>query len=492
MAKMRGFLHSKPKIDDAEWALAQSRTAERLAGLFSDAALDGTEETVPTVVEPALAGPVNETADTAGPVDAAPAASRPPIVIGDAGPDIEDRAEPATAEVATAEPATEVATAELVGVMADQGDRFDDNGWQLPTPSPADRPTGLPKPARATKPPASGKPASAASAAGSTARAAGVTARTAGGVPAAGPTAEATGTTPPRPPRASTKAGHGAPAKPPARAAKARPKRRSVVRPAPAAVAHCPYCAVVLDPAPMASRRCERCRQRIMVKRVDGHPVFLTEAAVAIFNAERRRVASSARLTRERARWLGLAAAAGAPERRHAQLAAGRLSEDNVAASRALYLAAVDRAFRAARREKAWDAAARIRREQAGVLDRAAGSHRPPTADVVALYREGVAAELRGIAEISRDAELVAASCCDACRADDRRIFRISAELRQPRLPHAGCPRGLCRCHWDLAARDRTAMRRYLRRRPGAEAVATGSAAATAEAAGTDKVTAPA
>ena len=70
----------------------------------------------------------------------------------------------------------------------------------------------------------------------------------------------------------------------------------------------------------------------------------------------------------------------------------------------------------------------------------------------MALYREGVAAELRGIAEISRDAELVAASCCDACRADHHRIFRISTELRQPRLPHADCPRGLCRCHWDLAA----------------------------------------
>jgi hypothetical protein len=208
-----------------------------------------------------------------------------------------------------------------------------------------------------------------------------------------------------------------------------------------------------------------------MVKRVDGRSVYLTEAAVAVFDAERKRIASGARLGRERARWLGLAASAHAPDRRHAQLSAARLSEDNVAASKALYFSAVDRAFRAARRAKDWDTAARLRRDQAAALFRAAGgSSKPPAPEVVALYREGVAAELRGIAELSRDAELVAASCCDACRADDHRIFKISTELRQPRLPHAACPRGLCRCHWDLAARDRTMMRRYLRRRPAGEA----------------------
>jgi hypothetical protein len=48
-------------------------------------------------------------------------------------------------------------------------------------------------------------------------------------------------------------------------------------------------------------------------------------------------------------------------------------------------------------------------------------------------------------------------------------VIRITTELRQPRLPHAECPRGLCRCHWDLATRDRTTMRRYLRRHATAE-----------------------
>ena len=100
-------------------------------------------------------------------------------------------------------------------------------------------------------------------------------------------------------------------------------------------------------------------------------------------------------------------------------------------------------------------------------LHRFAGGTVPPPADVVTIYREGVAAELKGIAEIARDAELVAARCCDVCRGDDKAIARISTELRTPRLPHAGCTKGLCRCRWDLATRDRQTLRRYLRRRPG-------------------------
>ncbi|MGZ6328975.1 MAG: hypothetical protein ACXWN2_09755, partial [Candidatus Limnocylindrales bacterium] len=237
--------------------------------------------------------------------------------------------------------------------------------------------------------------------------------------------------------------------------------------PAPVVIAHCPYCALVLDPAPTVSRRCDRCRQRIMVKRVDGQAVYLTEAAVQVFDSERRRIANAGRLTRERERWLRLAATAGAPAGRQAQLAAARLSEEVVAASRSLYLTTVDRAFRTAKRDRDWDGAARIRRDQAMALYRLAGSPVPPPADIVTTYREGVAAELRGVAEISRDAELVSARCRDACRADDGRILRITSELRTLRLPHGECPKGLCRCHWDLAARDRRTIRRYLQRRPG-------------------------
>jgi len=418
MAKMRGFLHSKPKIDDAEWELAQSRTAERLAGLFSDAALDGLEEPEPPAVE------------------------RPPIVVS---PPEAVEAEATTLESEVPAANAEVAVVEPVGVMAQAGEHFDENGWQLPSPPADAKPAGLPRPVK---------------------RAATKAAAT---VPAA---------TKPARPRAKTAApaskvvGKPALSPPSARASRAttaRSRRKAVARAIPAAIAHCPYCAVVLAPAPTASRRCERCRQRIMVKRVDGQPVYLTEGAVAVFEAENRRAASAARLGRERARWLALAAAVDAPERRQAQLTSARLSEETVAASKALYLSSVDRAFRAARKTKDWDLAARYRRDQATALYRAAGSPKPPAPDIVVLYRDGVAAELRGIAEISRDAELVAAACCEACRGDDHKIFRISTELRQPRLPHAGCPRGLCRCHWDLAARDRTTMRRYLRRRPAGE-----------------------
>ena len=257
---------------------------------------------------------------------------------------------------------------------------------------------------------------------------------------------------------------------------KSRSRSHAVVPPpppTPVVIAHCPYCALVLDPSPTVSRRCDRCRQRIMVKRVDGQAVYLTEAAVQVFDSERRRIANSARLTRERERWLRFAATAGAPAGRQVQLAAARLSEEVVAAARSLYLTTVDRAFRTAKRDRDWDGASRVRRDQAMALYRLVGSPVPPPADVVATFREGVAAELRGVAEISRDAELVSARCCEACRADDGRIFRITSELRAPRLPHVDCPKGLCRCHWDLAARDRRTIRRYLQRRPGTASRAT-------------------
>jgi hypothetical protein len=131
-----------------------------------------------------------------------------------------------------------------------------------------------------------------------------------------------------------------------------------------------------------------------------------------------------------------------------------------------LYVATADRSFNAAKRERRWEDASRMRREQALALYRIAGSPSTPPAETVALLREGATAELKGIATVARDAELGGADCCDACRADGGRIFPIAAELQAPRLPHAGCPRGLCRCRWDLAVRDRTTVQRYLRRRP--------------------------
>ena len=73
---------------------------------------------------------------------------------------------------------------------------------------------------------------------------------------------------------------------------------------------------------------------------------------------------------------------------------------------------------------------------------------------------------------MTRQAELVSASCCDACRADGGQTFKISLELRTPRLPHAGCPKGLCRCDWYLPVRDQTMVRRHLRRRARADQTA--------------------
>ncbi len=244
-----------------------------------------------------------------------------------------------------------------------------------------------------------------------------------------------------------------------------------------AVAASCPYCAVLLEPPPTSSRGCPRCRHRIVVKRLDGRTVYLTEAAVLFFEAERRRIASSHRWTRERERWLKLGAEAGAPAERAARLAAAQLSEETVEAARALFMNTVERAFRSAKRDRRWEDASRIRREQAMALFRLARSPSTLPEAIITLHRDGVAAELRGIAEIAKEAELVGAACCDVCRADDGRICRIAKELLAPRLPHPGCPKGLCRCRWDLTARDRTILRRFQRRpaRTNPRAVARGT-----------------
>jgi len=428
---MRGFRRG-PRIDEEEWALTESRTAARLTDLFGIPAPEETaepeqgepEQPEPEQAEPASAG---DDGSDAGVVQLPRLIRpRPPIVvIGDAGD--------------ASKPPLRPADPEPIGVMAVPADDLGDGGWSLLVGA------GLfaavaPPPARRTRP----------------ARQRSAKAKVHQPVAAAevAPVAVAPDV--------------------PAVAKRERAPRPVTAARAPVAItvipaASCPYCALVLEPPPTASRRCTGCLQRIVVKHVDGRAVYLTEAALLIFDAERRRAASAVRLGRERDRWLRLASAAGAPAERVARLAGARLTEDGVSAARSLYTSAVDRAFRAAKRDLDWEKAARIRRDNAAELYRIAGSPNPPPPEVLLLFREGVAAELRGIAEISRDAELVSAGCCEVCRSDDHRIFRIAAELRLPRLPHGGCPRGLCRCRWDLAARDRTTMLRYLKRRSGSE-----------------------
>ncbi|MHB8891135.1 MAG: hypothetical protein ACYC65_03730 [Candidatus Limnocylindrales bacterium] len=254
-----------------------------------------------------------------------------------------------------------------------------------------------------------------------------------------------------------------------ARAAPGRARAKAAPEPVAARIAaSCPYCAILLQPEPTSSRRCAQCGQRIIVKHIDGRTVFLAEAVLPVFEAERRRRANASRLARESHRWLHLAAAAGAPSERveaQARAAQARPSEDAVAAAQRLYAVTAERAYQVARRARRWTEASRVRRDHAMVLHRAAESPVPPSEEVVRLHRESVAAELRGIAEMTREAELVAAACCDTCRADDHRVVRISAELRAPSLPHPACPKGLCSCRWDLPMRHRATVQRYVRRR---------------------------
>ncbi len=220
--------------------------------------------------------------------------------------------------------------------------------------------------------------------------------------------------------------------------------------PAPVApiIVSCPNCGIVLDPPPRSTRLCPRCRHRIVVRRVEGRTIYLTEAAVEVFEAERQRGAMEQSWTGQRRDWLHLGRQVGVPAERRQRIEQAPLSAASVQAAKALYMTHVERAVRAARRDKHWEEVGRLRRRQAMALYEEAGSAPPPEDEVLALYREGMAATLRELSTIARGVELVSATCCAACRADNERTFKIADELRTPRLPHPDCPRGLCGCDW--------------------------------------------
>ncbi len=115
-------------------------------------------------------------------------------------------------------------------------------------------------------------------------------------------------------------------------------------------------------------------------------------------------------------------------------------------------MAAAERAVKAARTAKRWSEVARIRRQQAAALYREVGTPVPPPDDILALQRDGMLAQLRAVAESSGHAELASNGCCRPCAADDGKVFAIAAELRERRLPHDGCPKGLCGCEWWIAS----------------------------------------
>jgi hypothetical protein len=228
---------------------------------------------------------------------------------------------------------------------------------------------------------------------------------------------------------------------------------------------------MLVDPPPVRSRLCPHCRHRIVVRRFEGRPAYLTEAAVVVFEAERRREIDERGWEIARARWLKLAGSVDAAPARVVRVATIPISAAAVEAARALYASAANHAAGLARREHRWADLGRIRRDQAAALYADAGAPLPPPEDLVALYREGRNAVLRSLAAWAPDAELVGAGCCRACRQDDGQAFRIAQELRRPRLPHPECPKGLCACDWWMAILDQGAGRKRRRgSRPAAGA----------------------
>jgi hypothetical protein len=239
--------------------------------------------------------------------------------------------------------------------------------------------------------------------------------------------------------------------------AKARPRRRKGPINLPAA---CPSCGGVLDEVPTTARRCVECRQRIVVRRIEGRVVLVAEAVAPFFDAHRSRLQGGERIKREAGRWLQMAALAGAaPDvlEARARKVAARPTPEAVTSARALYATTVERACRAARKAHDWKGLADLRFRQAKAYHRAAGATVPAEPAILALHAEAVDASLRRIAELAREAELVGGLCCEACRAASGTVVRITAERRTPSVPHADCPAGLCACRWDVPLKVRQA-----------------------------------
>ncbi len=236
----------------------------------------------------------------------------------------------------------------------------------------------------------------------------------------------------------------------------------------------CPYCATPLDPPPPRTRRCPSCRQQVIVRRADGLALYLTESSAAVMDAERRREADERVWTPARRRWLQLALSVHAPVDLCRQVAAMTVSDRAVEAARDVYRTAADQAVREARRGGQWVVVHRIRIAEAEALYADSGWPVPPPDDILALHREAKSAVLQSLAANSTVAELAGSDCCRICRSDDGMLCKISAELRKPRLPHAGCPKGLCGCDWFIAVPEAKPARKR-RRRPAA-----GPAAASA------------
>jgi hypothetical protein len=239
---------------------------------------------------------------------------------------------------------------------------------------------------------------------------------------------------------------------------------------------------VTLDPPPTRPRSCPHCRRPIAVRRWEGRIILLSEDAVPVFDALRKEEQDLERWTAQRHSWLTAAATAGADPNRRAKLMATDLSQDVVDASRKLYVDAAETAARLARREHRWHDLVRIRRTQAATIHADEGRPIPASEEVLALQREAMLARLRELGTASKMAELVSSGCCAICRREEDHSFPIAAELREPRLPHVDCKKGLCGCDWWIStAKPKKPRRRKVVAEPAAATTVVGTEPATAE-----------
>ena len=173
------------------------------------------------------------------------------------------------------------------------------------------------------------------------------------------------------------------------------------------------------------------------------------ESAVPIFDRERQRLLDEATWTVERER--GSPSPRASTRRRPGANASRGRAVGRGGRGIALPLPVERRAGRPrARRRKRWPEVARTaacRRRRCSPRP----VRRPGPGTIVGIQRDGCWPSCGSSSGRLHRRGAGSDGCCRACRADDGKVFKIVAELRNRGFRTIGCPKGLCGCEWWLA-----------------------------------------
>jgi uncharacterized protein YkuJ len=208
----------------------------------------------------------------------------------------------------------------------------------------------------------------------------------------------------------------------------------------------CPYCGVVLDPPPRATKKCPVCGEKMHLKTVAGTDErrLMTEADIAENDEAWGRYHF-----RKRAIWAS--EMIGCSEEdflRTEQRLAGKWK--TLPGPGDVFWSLANHAGVEAAAQGEWRHASNIYRNMGMWLYKERGE------SPVKLLREARIARLRDLASTNgKQARVRAFDCnddevCEACLSNRGKTWTVAEALDSPPVPHPDCANGLCRCSLDL------------------------------------------